>query len=254
MPVEPDGTDRFQAMSRKAVESYYRWRIAILFRILRNELALRSVFSPRLKVIYFCNPKVAGSTIIGTLVRSDDPDLARELGDLNTLAARRRISSEHDPMAFWSALNDPAVLKFSFVRDPYSRLLSCYKDKIVQAQNAERFRRALGLPETGEVAFSAFLKAIARQRPGAMNRHWRPQARLLPPSLPMDFIGKFEHFDGDFGKVLDRLNLPASNLTVLRGHATGTGAGGAVSLTSEEISLINRIYREDFLRFGYCMR
>ena len=226
---------------------YYRSRIAAKLNSSRSELHLRSVFLPRLNAIYLTNPKVAGSTVIATLIAADDSPHLSSIADHNASSSRRLMSSEQDPRRFWRALNDPKCFRFSFVRDPFTRIESCYLDKIVP--NAfPHFRRQLGLPASGEVSFLDFLRHVAKQRPKAMNRHWRPQSDLISPNVPLGFIGRFETFDAHFAYVLDRLNISLPRES--RGHSTGVGLEPKLA-GPEEISLIREIYRADFERFGY---
>jgi hypothetical protein len=107
----------------------YNHRAAKVFDCRISELHMRSVFVPSKKVVYVCNPKVAGSSIIQSLLRIDDDAPPTALEDHNTPEARTKISSRRAPRAFWECLNDPSAFRFAFVRNPYARILSCYRDK-----------------------------------------------------------------------------------------------------------------------------
>ena len=227
---------------------YYRSRIARALNSRRGELSLRSVFLANLKAIYLANPKVAGSTIIATLIRADAPAEALVPEDHNTNEARRAISSEKDPAGFWSALHDPTFFRFAFVRHPYTRIVSCYRDKILSGREP-RFRRLLNLPESGNIKLEEFLRCIADQEPARMNRHWRPQHELISRKVNLNFLGRFERFQKDFMEVLERLNVSHSLVNAQRSHATDTGY--QVEIASENKKMIQRIYRNDFERFGY---
>ncbi len=239
-------------MVKMLSNSYYRARIARKLNSRRGELRLRYVFAPNLKAIYLCNPKVAGQTIIHSLVSADNPTIMDQYNNLNTKEARAAISFERNPSAVWAAINDPSFFKFAFVRNPYTRCLSFYKERIF-ADAPLGYRVSLGLPKQGEVSFSDFLVAVSQQKPNDMNRHWRPQSELVSSSLKLDFIGKFENLVEDICSVFEKLGIEEGKLLSHKGHTSGVGTKISNDLTEREISLINDIYAKDFTRFDYEM-
>lgn len=66
--------------------------------------------------------------------------------------------------------------RFAFVRNPYSRALSCYLEKIAGEQWLREIRLPkLGLDPEQDVSFPQFLRRIAQQPPRKMDIHWAPQ-------------------------------------------------------------------------------
>ena len=228
---------------------YYRSLIAKKLNSRRGELTLRSTYFPKLKAIYLPCPKVAGSTIIATFIKADGSPHLAAITDHNLIEARRLLSAEHDPRGFWRALHDPNWTRFAFVRNPYTRAVSCYLDKIT-SQKTARFRSMLGFSGVQPVSFLAFLQRISEQTPNAMNRHWRPQSALISPNVNLDFVGRFERFDEDFSKLCQIIGLPDSGLTEKIHHRTDASAHTYL-IGPEEKALIRRIYRHDFDRFDY---
>ena len=226
---------------------YYRSRIAADLNSRRGELALRSVWLPRLKAIYLPVPKAAGSTVLSTLVAADGSPHLVGIVDHNTDEARHLVSAEHDLRGFWHALHDPACLRFAFVRNPYARIVSAYLDKIASGRKP-RFTKWLGLPP--DVGLLDFLRRISEQEVDEMNRHWRPQSALISPKVKLDFLGRFERFNEDFVKVLDRLGADSAAIKERRAHQTAADSRLDI-IGVEEKALIDRIYRNDFERFGY---
>jgi hypothetical protein len=229
------------------VDLYYRGRIAAALKCRLRDLFLRSVHLPRLRAIYLPNPKVAGSTIMATLVPADGSQHLAGLAEYNSDESRRRLSSEHDPAGFWAALNDRAYYRFAFVRDPYARAASAYLDKIA-SRREPRFAGRLRLQQ--DASFVDFLAAVSRQRPREMNRHWRPQSLLIPIGVKLSFLGRFENFDADFAAVKDALGVSAPTVS-RREHGSGGGAHDEL-LGPRERALIEEVYAEDFRRFGYA--
>jgi hypothetical protein len=78
---------------------------------------------------------------------------------------------------FARILSDPLIRKFCVVRHPYTRLISCYRDKLESRQDASyrRKMRELGFPRSHRISFAEFLHAISKQRQTEMNSHWRIQ-------------------------------------------------------------------------------
>jgi hypothetical protein len=236
-----------QAINSRMINWYYRSRIAADLNSRRGELALRSVWFPRLTAIYIPVPKTAGSTVLSTLVAADGSPHLVGIVDHNTDEARHLVSAEHDLRGFWHALHDPDWFRFAFVRDPYARIVSGYLDKIASGRTP-RFAKWLGLPP--DVGLLDFLRRISEQEVDEMNRHWRPQSALISPIVKLDFLGRFERFNEDFGEVLDRLRVDGAAITERRTHQTS--ANTRLDLIGpEEKALIDRIYRDDFERFGY---
>ena len=227
---------------------YYRSRIADTLNSRRGELALRSVLFPRLNAIYIPVPKTAGSTVLSTLLPADRSEYLAGIVDHNTDEARRRMSAEYDLRGFWRALRDPACFRFAFVRNPYTRAVSAFRDKIASGREP-RFSKSLGLPQSATLL--DFLRRVSEQEVDAMNRHWRPQSALISPKVKLDFIGRFERFDEDFATVRERLGVTESAVHNRLEHKT-SATDYLDLIGAEEKALIDRIYRDDFARFDYA--
>jgi hypothetical protein len=171
---------------------------------------------------------------------------------LGTENARRLMSAEHDLGTFWAGFHDPNYFRFAFVRDPYARAVSAFLDKVDSGRHT-RFKKMLGFNGDQTITLLDFLRGISRQDVKDMNRHWRPQSALISPKVKLDFVGRFERFNEDFGAVLDRLDVDSSAVREKRAHQTSADSHLDL-IGSEERALIERIYRDDFERFGYPMK
>lgn len=229
------------------IDKIWRLRVAHTLGCGIHEIGRQAFWFPRLKVIYLANPKVAGNTIKATLTLAETgcvpshKDWWKDLGP------------DRDLKGFLAALRSPDYLRVSFVRNPYTRIVSCYLDKIVREERL-KFRAECGLPLTGTPSLGDFLRAIARQHPLAMNRHWRPQSVMLSQNVSLDFVGRFEQLDDDLVSLLDRLKIMPS-IRIERRDAHRTAAEDRVRelVGDAEKTLIDRIYGRDFARFGYAM-
>ena len=209
--------------------------------------------SPTRRYIYVVNPKVACSSTIWTLRRLElgAPDLMPE-----------RVGVIHDrtgsPLLTWREAQalpdfDPAeYLVFTFSRNPYDRILSCYLNKVARpTRYRTELQGLLGLGPDADISFDTFVDLVGRQDPAAMDPHWRPQTIVtMQDHLRFDSIGRFERFDADLLAVGRRLD-PEFGRYVYAEKRQATGAKPYDLLTPPIVDIINRVYDQDFKRFGY---
>lgn len=137
---------------------------------------------------------------------------------------------------------------FTFVRNPYDRLISGWTDKVLNAAPGGGLK-AIKTPESLR-NFDYFVAWLVDQDPAAINIHFRPQSRLVPTKL--DFIGQTETLATDLGLVLSRLGLQADRY-IPRKNASGPRQLSMKDVTAATRDSINRLYSSDFERFGYAI-
>jgi hypothetical protein len=210
----------------------------------------------RVGCIYVETPKVACTTIKHVLQAAElGPERQHELPeDVHDRAASPLLRSGQDPWGLVSALTDTCTFRFAFVRNPYSRALSGWLDKMV-ANETERERLAplLGLDPGIVPSFVDFLAAIEAQTDVQRDPHWVTQSHLLNPhGIRYSFIGRFEHFREEFARVCAHLGIgSAAGDLPMTWHATNAGDKVLHHVGPEEASLIRTIYEADFRNFGY---
>jgi hypothetical protein len=142
--------------------------------------------------------------------------------------------------------------KFAFVRDPYTRFLSCYK---MFRWGMERTkwvgfeREDLTLERFIAIAGDESIDVWNRKTfEGKLRHHAVPQTHPDNCLREADFVGRFENLREDFAKVCAHLGiegqLPHLNKSVSERQQT-------VELTDEAIAFIRAFYAEDFARLGY---
>jgi hypothetical protein len=206
--------------------------------------------------VFVETPKVACTTIKRVLQAAElgPGRIAERPADVHDRGRSPLLSPCEDPGAFASAMQDPDVFRFAFVRNPFSRALSCWLDKMVKnAFERERLAPKLGFDPATPPAFGDFLTAVCDQEPAGRDIHWATQTYLLRPNrIRYSFIGRFEFFRPQFLAVCSRLGIDghADDLPETS-HATNAGSKIREYVGQREAAIIRHIYEDDFRNFGY---
>jgi hypothetical protein len=223
---------------------------------------------PEFRLVYVSVPKAASSRIKMTLslLLGREPQTEREANvrRLSGLKSPRRVGIR----PFHRVVNDPGALRFTFVRNPYDRLVSCWANKFsgkpliagdafVDQYLALRPKVDASLPAGADQTlsfrdFALFAIATAHAR---ANSHWHVQRDLVElPQIPLDLIGKVESFDRDFRQVFDHVGADdAFRAKVARPVNKSARASTSWSYYYDA-DLARRVYRAyecDFDRFEY---
>jgi len=158
---------------------------------------------------------------------------------------------------FDQVCHDKEFFRFTFVRNPFTRVLSGYLDKVLQRRfESQQIFAALRKEMSAEVTFNEFLDAIFILNKGrALDKHWRSQyVQCGSGLLQLDFVGKVENFSRDFSLVLDR--VASSPLDVERINVHATDAGKKIEKFYDTIAIqkVLELYEDDFRYFGYSRK
>ena len=218
--------------------------------------------SLRNRYVYFAIGKVANSTIKHCLFEVEYEDQPREALSLFDKRASPLLSPfQLRDEDFLNIINGREFFKFAIVRNPFSRLLSCYLDRIrtrssPPSRAIRRYIRAQG-GEPNPLTFAVFVRAACSQKSPEMNAHWRVQwDDICYPEVDFDFIGHFEHLWEDLGTVNEKIwgtlrpefADPQANYSPKR---TDASAQLREFYTDELSELVRNRYRLDFETFGY---
>jgi chondroitin 4-sulfotransferase 11 len=147
--------------------------------------------------------------------------------------------------------------KFTFVRNPYTRLVSAYEflrggGHPAWATN-QRFRDQV-LSEY--VDFADFVLGWLKPRTRWPEPHFRPQCEFLELGgrLVMDFVGRVERIEEDFATVYDRLGFQTRKLPRLNETHYGHAALGEYYTSDAVERCVQDFYARDFELFGYSVR
>ncbi len=163
--------------------------------------------------------------------------------------------------------------KVLFVRNPFERVLSAYKDKLSSAKGKMLYQRMFGRDimkrkrpnatneelKTGVgVTFPEFVSWLVDiENVLALDPHFRPIHTLSKPCvLHYDFIGRFETLHDDIDYVLHKLfklestkHLPFHNMS--KETSKNVIAQNYRNVPTSHIEKIREIYKLDFHLFGY---
>ena len=174
------------------------------------------------KAIWFRNPKVASRTI--------DDKLRSECTNFEYVYSS---AVNYCPAMFRS------YFKFSFVRNPESRLISAWKDKVLK-QNAYQFSP---VDHERMKNLDNFLTWVENFDIDTCEEHLRSQNTLIDLKN-IDFLGRFESFTEDFNFVLEKLNIESRNINTIN-----KGIRSDIEITESQRMRIHKIYEKDFQLF-----
>lgn len=163
-------------------------------------------------------------------------------------------------------------LRLGMVRNPYSRLLSAYLDKVERRlDNAlldlspdgdywwqvvhaiERFRCDELQGKSRSITFKIFLQWLQQSNHEAVNNnHWAPQAKLTGMGLvDWTVLGHFESLHLDAPRIFELLGASFSFPSNTQRHRTNASKKLHTYYSSDSVALVNELFSEDFKLFNY---
>ncbi len=143
---------------------------------------------------------------------------------------------------------------FTFVRNPYSRILSAYTDKIKRQASAKyvyKFNGVLVGISGKNLSFEDFIKIIVKIPDRLLDLHLKSYCGFIRENnLNMDFVGKLENFQEDWTFISTLFNLKDSDNLKVKNKTT-KNIKLADYYTPELKEMVYEKYKEDFERFGY---
>lgn len=177
------------------------------------------------KFVWFRVPKVGSQSIFQIFQDSEIP--------ISINAHERNLP--FNPVKYGS------YFKFAFVRNPWSRVVSCYLNKIVREKKRPYFK------ECFDKDFEFFVDFLDGIDLDSADIHIRLQTALIPLEH-IDFIGRFENFSTDLKSVLSLLGINNKNIP----HRNQTNHLHYSTYYNERTKeIIARKYKDDIDAFGY---
>jgi hypothetical protein len=164
------------------------------------------LISDTYKIVFFNVKKAASSSITNYF--------------FDHLNGRRYSPCKHNEIHWYKDYQD--YFSFAFVRNPFDRLLSCYKNKIRQPDIFDITQKGIdktflpyGSKFFKEMTFKQFLEAVISLHSEDYDRHFGPQYPFVCDkyeNVIVDFIGRVENFKIDFSFLIEEQNLPQVDL------------------------------------------
>jgi hypothetical protein len=219
------------------------------------------------KTLYFAIPKVANSSFkaisVDILKQELDPEkinpnwkpsiFRNESGRLYLKNNNILIAGKDIPryMDYW---------KFAFVRNPWDRLVSCYKEKINDIHSNKNSINS-DLPQVlaryGNIfypmmPFAAFVDAVCKIDDEESDAHFRSQWSFLVDDQGkclVDFIGHFESIHKDFKIVSEQRGFP--ECVQLPHLLKSSRSHYSQYYTTALIDKVGQRYHEDIINLNY---
>ena len=212
------------------------------------------------RIVYFETPKVACTSIKKYMIDKASHESIE-------LAPSEVHNRQKSPLRMLSSYSDDAVdlilsaqdgyRLFCFVRDPYSRVLSAYLDKIITNEwERKRHLPIFGFEQGARPKFVDFLHRLSRISDCDRDIHYITQARLTGRlgGLMMGFVGRFEDFKSDFLRLKSEFYDDASTedyQSFGKHHSSDAVNKLAAYYGDEERKIVRDIYSVDFAVYGY---
>jgi hypothetical protein len=187
------------------------------------------------KLVYIVNSKVAQTAITNTCGNS----IKREYNGIQeTHLGEKKYSLSKNEEHYYS---------FSFVRNPFDRLYSCYYSKYI-ADKRKYNKKVLDFDYylltylKKDKGFESFVKKICHIPDAFADRHFKSQYALIYTqiSVPPNFIGTFESIESDFTTLQKKFDLdPLPHLNPSDKHDWRN------AYTIELVSLVERRFKKD---------
>ncbi len=161
-----------------------------------------AMVSHSMKMVYFPLPKSACTLFATFLALNSD-----QCGDFDP--ARHsihgyRLSNPNLQLRDFRLLKSPDYFRFTVIRDPHSRLVSAYIDKLVKPVQAGQ-KWATGI-RCGDYSFESVVESMCRMRDGQIEKHFRPQSSFIR-NVSLDYIGVFDDLETTFRMFQDRFGV-----------------------------------------------
>ena len=203
------------------------------------------------RAIYFYIPKVACSSIKSVCFDLLNPGKTiSNVHNFDYPCVKRNEIEEHYRNYF----------KFAFVRNPWDRLVSCYRNKIKQDRNYNdrEFRNGVFIKLAAYnmfwagMPFSAFVDAVCKIPDAHANPHFRSQYTFIDNGngkMLTDYIGKFEQLDSGFMQICTKIEV--SGVSLPRLMVGGSAIDYKDFYTNKTRNQLESRYAKDITLFGY---
>lgn len=210
----------------------------------------RCAVSGSARFVYFRIPKAANSTVVATLHHAQTGQSPGSWREMEYAKKGFRRPSTFSRRSIEDIFRN--YFKFTIVRNPYSRLVSAFLDKIADGSCPRPIMEFAGKSSPEDVGFDDFLDYLEFGGGIGADPHWARQTDLIfVPLDELDFIGRFENLNTDLEHVLKRLFPQAQGFVDWVPHATGADSKIKSVINRDNAERVAKLYRADFELLGY---
>ena len=217
---------------------YTKDKISVVEFYLKTKKLYDITLSHDKKYVWFRVPKVGSRTILQLLNKNN------AIGEGFPLYEKKDSGYNREYDRNWDS-----YFKFTFVRNPFDRLVSAYYDKVVNKHDIpfyDKFRnlsfkefvlklREVDLEKTNDVGMMC------------TDKHIVPQVSIIPTGCEC-FVAKFENLQEDFNTICDKIGIPHQKLP----HKNKTKHKHYTEYYDDETKqIVAEIYAKDIEQFGY---
>ena len=202
----------------------------------KNTIAADLVYSNKEKFAYIQLGKVGSSSVFRFLQNHttlmSKPDSRHFIRSAYEFPLNNDIFKEINETHF----------TFMFVRNPWDRLVSFYKNKF-----REGFSKIHKISNPESICFKSFMGDFLINDPVDTDKHWCVQSNFSFIS-EINFIGKFENLQEDFDTICDKIGIERNQLP----HKNATNHTHYTEYYDDETrSIVAEKYAKDIEYFGY---
>lgn len=226
-----------------AITFFYHMAIILFHLQPQQDKTALVIVSHKYKFIYLGIPKVASRSFMAAFIEQGRDIYQSEW--FETPGDMARVLAQH-----------PHYFKFSIVRNPYARVVSCYNSKISEGVTYSKYVRIMARYKhlKSRISFPDFCRWLTTEEGGDAyaDRHWLSQYILLQDEngkAVCDYVGKYESLEEELKIIAEKLSMPLPNLPQ-RGHISSSSETEEY-YTAETRALIAERYARDFKEFGY---
>lgn len=187
---------------------------------------------------YLQMPKVASTSLTKTIRKIPD----------ELLTSGKIVSDIEGPTRYYYELPDDfSGFKFTFVRNPFARAVSCYRNKIEGKEKSKlRYFKVIGLEK--DYGFERYVKSISTIPDEWAERHFATQFFQVYKNgkCIVDYVGRFENLFEEYEVIKQKYGLEELE------HKNASSRYDYRDYYTEElVELVYRRYKIDFEVFGY---